>query len=125
MNSVSFAFAAVAFAALPAAAQPVTQPADVAVQGALGVEILDPDQMLAADNVRVAIGSELGTRIVDATAFAPNLGRLEIAIEAGVVNIAYHPAAGTRIERTFALPPVPADRVQMIAFVATNLVRDQ
>ncbi|MGE0867521.1 MAG: hypothetical protein AB7P03_03085 [Kofleriaceae bacterium] len=127
----------------PAIAQPVTTPADdepapplvleqtpegapaPGSHAALGVEVIDPEQSLSIDDVRAAIGSELQVATSDSTAFAPALGRIEIAIERGVVRIAYHPAAGTVIERTLALPPDPQDRVQLIAFVATNLVRDQ
>jgi hypothetical protein len=93
--------------------------------GALGVEILDSNAALAADAVRDAIGAELGVRIVGQSAYAPALGRLEIAIDRGTVRIAYHPAPGTVIERTLALPIEQSDRISLIAFVATNLVRDQ
>ncbi|MGE3761796.1 MAG: hypothetical protein AB7L94_06075 [Kofleriaceae bacterium] len=112
-----------------AGAQPVTMPGQVEASqveaNALGVEILDPGAALASDEVRTAIGAELGVRIVGQTAYAPALGRLEIAIDQGAVRIAYHPAPGTVIERTLALPVEQADRIQLIAFVATNLVRDQ
>jgi hypothetical protein len=112
-----------------AGAQPVTMPDQVEPSqveaGALGVEIMDPGNALASDQVRAAIGAELGARIVGQSAYAPALGRLEIAIDQSVVRIAYHPAPGTVIERTLALPIEQADRIQLIAFVATNLVRDQ
>ncbi|MFN0247484.1 MAG: LA_2272 family surface repeat-containing protein [Kofleriaceae bacterium] len=112
-----------------AGAQPVTMPDQVEASqieaGALGVEILDPDAALAADTVRGAIGAELGVRIVGQSAYAPALGRLEIAVDRGTVRIAYHPSPGTVIERTLALPIEQTDRTSLIAFVATNLVRDQ
>lgn len=118
-----------------ASAQPVTMPDHVepvgpaepsrVEAGAIGVEILDPSGALAGDEVRTAIGAELGARVVGQGAYAPALGRLEIAIDQAVVRIAYHPAPGTVIERTLALPVEQADRIQLIAFVATNLVRDQ
>lgn len=112
-----------------AGAQPVTTPDQIEASrveaGALGVEIMDPNNALASDEVRTAIGAELGVRVVGQSAYAPQLGRLEIAIDQGVVRIAYHPAPGTVIERTLALPVEQADRIQLIAFVATNLVRDQ
>ena len=112
-----------------AGAQPITAPGQIepaqVEAGAIGVEILDPGAALAADEVRTAIGVELGARVVGPSAYAPALGRLEIAIDQSVVRIAYHPAPGTVIERTLALPIEQADRIQLIAFVATNLVRDQ
>ncbi len=112
-----------------AGAQPVTTPAQVEPSqveaGALGVEILDPSGALAAEQTRAAIGAELGVRIVGQSAYAPALGRLEIAIDQGTVRIAYHPAPGTVIERTLALPVEQADRISLVAYVATNLVRDQ
>lgn len=99
--------------AAPAAAEP------------LSVDVLAPQAEVDASEIRAAIASELGLDVTDGTSFAPVLGRLEIAVDQGEVRIAYHPAAGTLIERTLALPIAPEDRVQMIAFVAGNLVRDQ
>ncbi|MGE0550539.1 MAG: hypothetical protein AB7O24_14150 [Kofleriaceae bacterium] len=146
-SSLRFGLASLALTTAPAIAQPVTTPADVEPApapiaetvppapeaappsaphaAALGVEVIDPERSLSIDDVRAAIGNELQVTTSDSTAFAPGLGRIEIAIERGVVRIAYHPAAGTVIERTLALPPDPQDRVALIAFVATNLVRDQ
>jgi hypothetical protein len=125
----SIALASLGLGAGLANAQPVTTPGQVEASqveaGALGVEILDPGAAIAGDDVRAAIGAELGVRIVGQTAYAPGLGRLEIAVDQGTVRVAYHPAAGTVIERTLALPIEQADRIQLIAFVATNLVRDQ
>ncbi len=112
-----------------AGAQPITAPGQVEASQvearALGVEILDPSGAVASNEVLTAIGTELGVRVVGQSAYAPALGRLEIAIDQGTVRIAYHPAPGTVIERSLALPIEQADRIQLIAFVATNLVRDQ
>ena len=99
--------------AAPAAAEP------------LGVDVLAPQAEVDPAEIRAAIAAELGLDVTDASGFAPVLGRLEIAVDQGEVRIAYHPAAGTLIERTLALPIAPEDRVQMIAFIAGNLVRDQ
>ena len=109
-----------------ASAQPVTQPSDVDEQRAgLGVEVLSPNGDVDALELRSAIANDLGVVVTDGSAFAPALGRLEIAVDRGVIRIAYHPAAGTVIERTLALPISHDERVQLIAYIATNLVRDQ
>jgi hypothetical protein len=111
-----------------ARAQPITQPSDVAATPqhvGLGVEVLAPNAEIDAGEVRTAIATELGVDVTDGTAFAPSLGRLEILVDRGTIRVAYHPAAGTLIERTLALPIVAEERVQLIAFVAINLVRDQ
>ena len=106
----------IVLAVAPAAAAPAN----------LGVEVIAPDADVNPIDVRDAIATELaGIDVGDATAFAPSLGRLEIVVHRGIIRIAYHPAAGTVIERTLALPPAPEERVELIAFVATNLVRDQ
>ena len=91
----------------------------------LGVEIVAGGGELDPLALRAAIGDELGVTITDGTAFAPDLGRLVITIERGEARIAYQPAAGTRVERTLALPFDPAERAELISYVATNLVRDQ
>ena len=128
-SKVLASFATLVSGAGVAGAQPVTTPDQVEAShveaGALGVEIMDPSAALAAEEVRAAIGGELGVRVVGQSAYAPALGRLEIAVDQGAVRIAYHPAPGTVVERTLALPIQQADRIQLIAFVATNLVRDQ
>jgi len=105
-----------------ATAQPVTHPD---MGPALGVEVLAPAHEVDPAAVRAAIAGELAVEVTDATAFAPRLGRLEILVDHGELRIAYHPAAGTVIERTLALPVADDERVQLIAYVATNLVRDQ
>ena len=106
----------------PVAAQPVTHPD---AGPTLGVEVLAPASEVDPSAVRAAIAGELAVEVTDATAFAPSLGRLEILVDRGEIRIAYHPAAGTVIERTLALPVADDERVQLIAYVATNLVRDQ
>ena len=126
---------ALALAARPAAAQPVEHPseapgppaASASPTGALalGVDLVAAPGELDGEGVRAAIASELGVTLTDEAAFAPALGRLTITIDQANVRIAYQPAAGTLVERTLALPPAPSDRAQLIAFVATNLVRDQ
>src|SRR5689334_9194251 len=112
-----------------AIAQPVTQPSDIAADGqqhvGLGIEVLAPDGDIDAHVIREAIANDLGIAVTDGSAFAPSLGRLEIAAERGVLRIAYHPSAGTVIERTLQLPIAADERIQLITFVAANLVRDQ
>ncbi|HEY4056886.1 MAG TPA: hypothetical protein VGM39_09760 [Kofleriaceae bacterium] len=105
-------------------AQPVTAPHQVE-EASVSVSILDPDHAIDAGAVDAAVAAELGIKVVDQGEFSPSLGRLEIAIEQGELRIAYHPAAGTMIERTMALPIAPQDRLSLITFVASNLVRDQ
>jgi hypothetical protein len=113
----------IVLASAPAAAAPAN----------LGVEIISPEAEVDPIGVRAAIATELAGPMAgspaivvgDATLFAPTLGRLEIMVHRGLIRIAYHPAAGTLIERTLALPASPEERVDLIAFVATNLVRDQ
>jgi hypothetical protein len=100
-------------------AQPVTHPDQV---GTLSIEVHGE---LAPDQVRSVVSGELGIDVTDGTAFAPTLGRVEVVADRGIARVAYHPAAGTVIERTFSLPEDPAEALQMIAFVVTNLVRDQ
>lgn len=80
---------------------------------------------LDADAVQAAIAAELGVHVTRGDAFAPALGRLHVLVDAGAVRVSYEPAAGSAIERSVALPDRADERVQVIAFVAANLVRDQ
>lgn len=126
---MKIAWLSLLLAASPALAQPVTQPSDITADGqqnvGLGIEVLAPEGDIDAHVIREAIANDLGIAVTDGSAFAPSLGRLEIAAERGVLRIAYHPAAGTVIERTLQLPIAPEERIQLITFVAANLVRDQ
>ncbi|HEY4179869.1 MAG TPA: hypothetical protein VGM90_23670 [Kofleriaceae bacterium] len=105
-------------------AQPVTAPRQVE-EPSVSISILDPDHALDAAAVQSALAAELGVKVVSQGEFSPSLGRLEVAVEQGELRIAYHPAAGTMIERTMALPIAPDDRLQLITFVTSNLVKDQ
>ena len=115
----------------PVAAQPVEHPSQEAEPPAqhqgpeLGVEITADAADLDASELRAAIALDLAVGVTDATGFAPALGRLEITIASGAARIAYRPAAGTLVERTLALPADPAERIEMLSYIATNLVRDQ
>ncbi len=126
--------ASLVLAALPAGAQPTEHPvAGAAAPGdpvdnaapELAVQITAPSGALDVAAARLAIATELGVRIADPGAADAALGTLAVTIERDVLRIAYRPASGSSLERTLAVPPVPADRVQLIAFVAANLVRDQ
>lgn len=111
-----------------AIAQPVEHPSQEAEPPGehagpeLGIEITaDFD----ASELQGAIARELDVGVTDARGFAPALGRLEITVEAGAARVAYRPASGTLVERTLALPADPAERIELLSYVATNLVRDQ
>lgn len=114
-----------------AAAQPVEHPSQAAEPPAqhagpeLGIEITADAADLDAGELRAAIALDLAVGVTDATGFAPALGRLEITLANGGARIAYRPAAGTLVERTLALPADPAERVELLSYIATNLVRDQ
>lgn len=126
--------ASLVLAALPAGAQPTEHPvAGAATPGdpvdnaapELAVEITAPPGALDVAAARLAIATELGVRIGDPGVADAALGTLAVTIERDVLRIAYRPVSGSSLERTLAVPPAPADRVQLIAFVAANLVRDQ
>lgn len=134
--------ASLVLAALPAGAQPTEHPVDGAAMPAdpagdpaasaapelapeLSVDIAAPPGALDIPAVRLAIATELGVRIADPGTAGAALGTLAVTVERDVLRIAYRPVSGSSLERTLAVPPVPSDRVQLIAFVAANLVRDQ
>jgi hypothetical protein len=116
---------------VPAAAQPVEHPSQETEPPAqhagpeLGVEINVDAAELDASELRAAIALDLAVGVTDATGFAPALGRLEIAVANGAARISYRPAAGTLVERTIALPVDAAERIELLSYIATNLVRDQ
>lgn len=91
----------------------------------LAVEIVAAPGAVDRDALHAALGVELGVHIGPPTTFAPALGRLAIVVEATSVHLVYEPAAGATVERTLPLPAHPDERVELIAFAATNLVRDQ
>lgn len=126
--------ASLVLAAVPAGAQPTEHPvAGAAAPGdpadnaapELAVQITAPSGALDVAAARLAIATELGVRIADPGVADAALGTLAVTIERDVLRIAYRPVSGSSLERTLAVPPAPADRVQLIAFVAANLVRDQ
>ena len=73
--------------------------------------------------MRTALAAELGVRIVDAP--AGTVGLLEIATSNGALRVTYRSGNGESIERTLPLPATADDRVQLVTFIAANLVRDQ
>lgn len=121
----SFVISFIALSAAPALAQPVQHP--VADEPAPGVPGLDLAVSVAGDvdggAVRTALAAELGVRIVDAP--TGTAGLLEIAATDGALRVTYHPGTGEILERTLPLPATADDRVQLVTFVSTNLVRDQ
>jgi hypothetical protein len=118
-----------------ASAQPVEHPAigpeqpEAAASAAtpldLSVAIIAAPEELDADQVRSALGAELGLRIIGSDSVAGAAGRLTVMLDQGTLRVVYQPADGRRIERTIAAPAVAADRVQLVTFLASNLVRDQ
>src|SRR5690606_16999923 len=118
--------ASLVLAALPAGAQPTEHPVagpaapadpDGIAAPELAVEIVAPEGALDPAAVRLAIATELGVRIADPGAAAAAFGTLAVTIEGSVLRIAYRPVTGSSLERTLAVPPAHADRVQLIAFV--------
>jgi hypothetical protein len=121
----SFVISFIALSAVPALAQPVQHP--VADEPGPARPALDLAISVAGDvdggAVRTALAAELGVRIVDAP--VGTAGLLEIAATDGALRVTYHPGTGEIIERTLPLPATADDRVQLVTFVSTNLVRDQ
>src|ERR1700749_3232361 len=106
-----------------ASAQPIEHPAQT--EPALAVEIVAPKGELDAASVRAAIERELDVAAIEPTAFVPALGRLRVSVDHAVVRVAYEPASGVASERSLTLPPLPDERVQLVAYVAANMIRDQ
>jgi hypothetical protein len=106
-----------------ALAQPVEHPAQTDV--ALAVEVIAPRGELDAGAVRVAIARELDITTIEPGAFVPALGRLRVSVDRSAVHVAYEPAAGAASERSLTLPTLPDERVQLVAYVAANMIRDQ
>lgn len=125
------AFAVLVLGGARAVAQPVEHPSQEAEPPGelagpeLGIEVTADPAELDASELQGAIARELGVGVTDARGFAPALGRLEIAIGNGSARVGYRPAAGTLVERTLALPADPAERIELLSYIATNLVRDQ
>jgi len=111
----------------PAAAQPGAPAAAPAATDriVLGIEINATAAELDARAIRDAITAELDVPVTEATAQGPALGVVAVTIDRHALRIIYRRTNGTSIERTVTLPDAPAERVQLITFIATNLVRDQ
>ncbi|MBL9019341.1 MAG: hypothetical protein JNL83_34455 [Myxococcales bacterium] len=127
MRSPTVIFAALAAAAAPVAAQPIEHPSQVdstPADPSVSLEVVNTAE-LDAGALGAAISAELGIPVSDPTAFAPGRGRLSVAIIDGAARIAYEPAAGSLVERLVVLPADPRERIELIAYIATNLVRDQ
>jgi hypothetical protein len=106
-----------------AAAQPVEHPAQS--EAALAVEVVAPRGELDAGAVRAAIARELDIATIEPGAFVPALGRLRVSVDRSAVHVAYEPAAGAASERSLSLPALADERVQLVAYVAANMIRDQ
>jgi len=119
--------AAVLAVAAPAAAQAGAgaPPPSSASQLVLGIEIRVAPAELDAGAVREAITSDLGVQLTDVTAQRPALGVIVVTLDRSAAHVVYRRDGADTIERTLALPSVPNERVQLIAFLVTNLVRDQ
>lgn len=125
--TVIFATLSVAVAAAPVAAQPVEHPSQVdsaPADPSVSLEVVDTAE-LDAGALRQAIGNELGIPVSDGSAFAPGRGRLSVSLVDGAARIAYEPAAGSLVERLVVLPADPRERIELITYIAANLVRDQ
>lgn len=126
MRSSTVILATLAVAAAPVAAQPVEHPSQVdsaPADPSVSLEVVDSE--LDAGALREAIGNELQIPVSDGTAFAPGRGRLSVSLVDGAARIAYEPAAGSLVERLVVLPADPKERIELITYIAANLVRDQ
>ncbi len=125
MRSPTVILAVLSIAA-PVAAQPVEHPSQVdsaPADPSVSLEVVD--SALDAAALREAIGNELGIPVSDGAAFAPGRGRLSVSLVDGAARIAYEPAAGSLVERLVVLPADPRERIELITYIAANLVRDQ
>lgn len=104
--------------------QPVASPGPAASLDLAVAIVAAPDE-LAADEVRAALATELGVRIIDSDNASAAIGRLTVTLENATLRVVYQAVDGRRIERSVAAPVLEADRVQLVAFIASNLVRDQ
>lgn len=125
LMKASFVISFIALSATPAVAQPVQHPpVEPAAPAVPALDLaVSVNGDIAAETVRTALAAELGVRIVDGPSAA--IGRLEVATADGMVRITFRPAQGEAVERMLPLPARADDRVQLVTFVATNLVRDQ
>ncbi|HEY3803582.1 MAG TPA: hypothetical protein VGL61_13280 [Kofleriaceae bacterium] len=103
--------------AAAAAAQP--QPA-----ATLAVEVVAPHGELDDAAIKGAIARELDVAVVEPSS-AHVLGTLRVEVDGTVVRVTYAPLAGDSITRELALPALASDRVQLVAFAAANMIRDQ
>lgn len=117
--------AAVLAVAAPAAAQAGADAPSPTSQLVLGIEIRVAPAELDAGAVREAITSDLGVQLTDASAQRPALGIVVVTLDRSAAHVVYRRDGAEPIERTLSLPSVPNERVQLIAFLVTNLVRDQ
>jgi len=114
---------AITMLASTAVAQPIEHPAQT--EPALAVEVIALHGELDANAVRDAIAHELDIAIVGPSTPVPSLGLLRVAVADGAVHISYLPVAGDAIERDLAMPPLAGDRVELVAYAAANMIRDQ
>ncbi|HEY1548607.1 MAG TPA: hypothetical protein VGG28_12335, partial [Kofleriaceae bacterium] len=68
---------------------------------------------------------ELDIATIEPGAFVPALGRLRVSVDRSAVHVVYEPATGAASARSLTLPALPDERVQLVAYVAANMIRDQ
>jgi len=102
-------------AAQPAAHEPL----------ALGLRIDAAPAEVDAGAVRDAVAADLDVPVDAAGAQPPALGVVTVTLERNAARLVYRRGDGVSTERTLTLPAEPAERVELIAFMVTNLVRDQ
>jgi hypothetical protein len=112
--------------AVTAAAQPSAAPTRAGETLALGLELNAAPADLDANALRAAISRELDLQVElgEWGATRAALGVIAVTIERNAARVVYR-RTGTAVERIVALPAAPSERIQLIAFLATNLVRDQ
>lgn len=102
-------------AAQPAASDPL----------ALGLRIDGEPAEVDAGAVRDAVAADLDVPVAEASGRQPALGLVTVTLERNAARLVYRRTDGVSTERTLTLPPEPAARVELLAFMVTNLVRDQ
>jgi hypothetical protein len=90
------------------------------------VVAVDSSSDVAEDEVRRAVGAELGARIARAEDEPPpDAGHLTVRSRNGVLRVTFRDAKGRTLEREVTAPADGAARVRMIALLAGNLARNE
>jgi hypothetical protein len=82
---------------------------------------------LAADEIRAAVASEVGGKVIRAAAQDPATSSdiLLIDVDQGQVGMVFRSHGGAARRRSMMLPPAREDGLRLIGWMAMNLVRDQ